>query len=115
MDSWCGMPFGDKDTGGVTGLGRSDDRTEVVRIFDTIEYNDERLLSFEERIEICIGKRRRDRDNALMKCTVRHAIQHGTLFLSNRNVALARQLKDFLQLARARFPRNVDSLDRHLV
>src|SRR5690349_10508569 len=44
----CRMPFGNQDTRGLTGLGRSDNRSEVVRILHPIEYNDERLLLFEE-------------------------------------------------------------------
>jgi hypothetical protein len=107
------MPVGNKNTRGIAGICGSDDGAEVVRIFNTIEYNYKRLASLEQGIEVCVRECGRDRDDALMNRAIGQPVQHGAFFFSNRNVALARELKDFFQLTGMRFPRNVDTLDRH--
>ena len=77
-----GAAFGDDDAVSPGGIGGAEDGSEIVRVFDAVEHDDQRILcalggDHVREVVILLGGG--DGDHALMRCVARHAVKFGAL------------------------------------
>ena len=73
---------------GAGGIGGAKNRTQVVRIFNSIEHHDQRILPAlggDHVIQMVVLLGRSDRDHALVSIVPRHAIEFGAAQKTHRH------------------------------
>jgi hypothetical protein len=102
------------------GEGRSNDGSEIVRIFDAVEKNDQSFASVtsalvrrgENAFERGWGARSRESDDALMILRIGKTIELAAVFESDRDVPRTRELDYFLDACVLTAARNQNAIER---
>src|SRR5437773_9318775 len=106
------MPFRNDEARNAECFSGPDHGAKIVRVLDTIEHNDQRLVILEENVEVRVSDFAGNRDDSLMHFTASQAVENHAFFLADGNTTLPREIEDLSYLSRLRFARDVDSFDR---
>src|SRR5579862_3079540 len=95
-----GTAFGDDDAIGSRGVGGAQDGSEIVGIFDAVEYNDQRILislggDYVGEIVVLLG--RCDGNDSLMRGVSGHAVEFGALKKAHWDADLSAIFDEALQ------------------
>ncbi len=113
-----GAALGNDDAVRARGKSRADDGAEVVRVFDTVEKNDQALLrcvargALEESFESGCGARSGERDDALMLARAGQTVHLRPVFEAHGHAAAARQPDEIFDAVAVSAARNDDAAER---
>jgi len=83
-------------SGNPRSLGGSNDSAKVVRVLDSIQYNDTRSRRFKDLLQRRVRGLTDNSNHALMRHAAGHSFQHNVVLFSDRYSVLAGKIKNWL-------------------